>query len=171
MNNLFNSRSPATTNIYYPQRAQKNKAVCLWSHASNSQHIFCEKQNKKKMPQFFLKTMLCTVFPKFICAWDMKGQTCRDCLLCECFDGLCVVLMLQLFMEDYFNIIWQVLNPAMTLDCSKGVFANMPCEACEKLSECLIIWSYTDSGAVRTGWIRFVYLGGEAQAFSTDPKN
>lgn len=32
--------NPFSADMYYPQREQENKAVSLWSHARNSQHVF-----------------------------------------------------------------------------------------------------------------------------------
>lgn len=43
MNNPFtSSQHPHHHNWCYPQRAQENRVVCTWSHARNSQHIFCK---------------------------------------------------------------------------------------------------------------------------------
>lgn len=72
----FTSSTPATTDIYYPQRAQKKKQKKLFCSACEAMpgihstyFVRGEKTKpKKKHGLIFLKTMQCAVFPEFMCS-------------------------------------------------------------------------------------------------------
>lgn len=161
--------------ILSTKSTEKQGRVPVKSCQQFTAHILWKTKQTKKNAPIFLKTMQCAVFPEFICAWDMKGQTCKDCLLCECFHGLCVVLMLQLFMEDSFKIIWQVLNPAMTVEHAKGIFCKYTMWGCweaQWVSNNLKLHRQCCENRLNQLNLSTFYRGWEeAQAFSTDPKN